>query len=49
MKEAKMKIKVFILSEEVDIIGVYYKYEDALADAKKYDLFNWTIVEKTLN
>jgi hypothetical protein len=44
-----MKIKVFILSEEVDIIGVYYKYEDALADAKKYDLFNYTIVEKTLN
>lgn len=44
-----MKIKVFILSDEVDIVGVYYKFEDALSDAKKYDLFNYTIVEKILN
>jgi hypothetical protein len=44
-----MKIKVFVLSDEVDIIGVYYRYEDARADVKKYDLLNWTIVEKTLN
>jgi len=45
----KQKFKVFILSDEIDIVGVYYSYEDALADAKKYDLFNFTIVEKTLN
>jgi hypothetical protein len=44
-----MKIKVFVLSDKVDIIGVYYKYEDARADVEKYDLLNWTIVEKTLN
>lgn len=44
----KNEIKVFILSEEVDIIGVYYTSEEARADAEKYDLFNWTIIEKTL-
>lgn len=42
-------IKVFVLSEEVDVIGVYLKLEDAYAAAKKYDLFNWTVIEKTLN
>ena len=42
------EIKVFILSEEVDIIGVYYTFEEARADVEKYDLLNWTIIEKTL-
>jgi hypothetical protein len=45
----QQKIKVFILSDEVDIVGVYYTFEDARADVEKYDLLNWTIVEKTLN
>jgi hypothetical protein len=42
------EIKVFILSEEVDIIGVYYTFEEAQNDVEKYDLLNWTIIEKTL-
>jgi hypothetical protein len=45
----KKGIVVYVLSEEVDVIGVYLKREDAYADAKKYDLLNWTVVEKTLN
>ena len=50
LKGLKMtnEIKVFILSEEVDIIGVYYTSEEARADAEKYDLLNWTIIQKTL-
>jgi len=45
----KKGIVVYVLSEEVDVIGVYLKREDAYAAAKKYDLYNWTVVEKTLN
>ena len=41
-------MKVFVLVEEVDIIGVYTTKEKALADAKKYELFNCYIEEKEL-
>lgn len=45
----KKGIVVYVLSEEVDVIGVYLKREDAYAAAKKYDLLNWTLVKKILN
>jgi hypothetical protein len=50
-EENKMQkgIKVYVLSEEVDVIGVYLNLKDAYAAAKKYDLCNWTVVQKTLN
>jgi hypothetical protein len=41
-------MSVFVLSEEVDVIGVYRTYESAEAAAVKYDLFNFHIVEKVL-
>jgi hypothetical protein len=41
-------MKIYILCEEVDIIGVYRTREAAEADAKKYDLFNWFVDVKEL-
>jgi hypothetical protein len=41
-------MKVYVLCEEVDIIGVYSTRESAEAAAKKYELFNYYIDEKKL-
>ena len=41
-------IKVYILVEEVDIIGVYKTRQEALNDALRYELNNWFIDEKDL-
>ena len=41
-------IKVYILVEEVDIIGVYKNRQEALNDALRYELHNWFIDEKDL-
>jgi len=40
--------KVFVLMEEVDIVGVFSSYESATNYAKKNNLFNWVIEEFTL-
>jgi len=41
-------IKVYILVEEVDIIGVYKTRQEALNDALRYELKNWFVDEKDL-
>ena len=41
-------MKVYILIEEVDIIGVYRSRELALRDARALDLHNCYIEEKEL-
>ena len=41
-------ITVYILVEEVDIIGVYKNRQEALNDALRYELHNWFIDEKEL-
>jgi len=43
-----MKKLVFVLKEEVDIVGVFSSEESALKCAKELDLFNWHIEEFTL-
>jgi hypothetical protein len=42
-------IKVYILVEEVDIIGVYKTRQQALNDALRHELRNWFIDEKELD
>jgi len=46
--EQKEKKVVFVLKEEVDIVGVFCSEESALKCAKELDLFNWHISEHTL-
>ena len=46
-KKSEM-ITVYILCEEVDIIGVYKTRQEALNDALRYELNNWFIDEKEL-
>jgi len=41
-------ITVYILVEEVDIIGVNKNRQEALNDALRYELHNWFIDEKEL-
>ena len=41
-------LTVYILCEEVDIIGVYKTRQEALNDALRYELHNWFIDEKEL-
>ena len=41
-------LTVYILCEEVDIIGVYKTRQEALNDALRYELKNWFIDEKDL-
>ena len=40
--------KVYVLMEEVDLIGVYQSREYAQSDANLYGLRNYTITETTL-
>jgi len=40
--------KVFVLMEEVDIIGVFSSEESALKCAKESNLLNWVIEKFTL-
>jgi hypothetical protein len=39
---------VYILVEEVDIIGVYKTRQEALNDALRYELRNWFVDSKEL-
>jgi len=41
-------LTIYILCEEVDIIGVYKTRQEALNDALRYELHNWFIDEKEL-
>ena len=41
-------LTIYILCEEVDIIGVYKTRQEALNDALRYELHNWFIDEKDL-
>lgn len=43
-----VNMTVYVLCEEVDVIGVYKTRQEALDDALKCELFNWFIVEKEL-
>jgi hypothetical protein len=43
-----MRMKVYILCEEVDIIGVYKTRQEALKVATDNELFNFYIEEKEL-
>lgn len=38
-------MKVFVLTEEVDVVGVFKTYESALKCAKENNLFNFLIQE----
>ena len=40
--------KVFVLMEEVDIVGVFSSQESALKCAQECELFNFTIQEFTV-
>ena len=48
IRKIGVDMPVYILCEEVDIIGVYRTREAAEADAKKYELFNYYIDVKEL-
>ena len=47
-KQAGENMTVYILVEEVDIIGVYKTRHEALNDALRYELHNWFIDSKEL-
>lgn len=41
-------LKVFVLKEEVDVVGVFTSEESALKCARECELFNFTIEEFTV-
>jgi len=41
-------MKVYVLSEEVDIVGVFTTEEAAIAAARELGLRNWDVEEFTL-
>ena len=48
INQAGENMTVYILVEEVDIIGVYKTRQEALNDALRYELRNWFVDSKEL-